>query len=90
MMIKFASKPWRKAHDRRGVIEICPEIFDGDFKQLYKVFAKFIPVHCEYDFIRSVFVYKGYSKYFDIVSEGELIPKYQVILENKRVTFNRI
>lgn len=55
---------------------------------LRQIFKKFFPVVAKNDFCTRRITYKGISEDFRELSEGEILPEYDVIIdENDRVTF---
>ena len=53
---------------------------------LLPLFSVFIPVHIEDKRLseRKV-IYTGYSNCFDVVNEGDVIPLYDVSIENEKI-----
>lgn len=64
--------------NRVGTIRIRRACFvtNDDMETMMKMFAEFVPLRFEYDFMEQTMIYSGYSKQFDIVPEGVVYPEY--------------
>jgi hypothetical protein len=65
---------------RKGIIKISNSLINSDPILLLEVLKDFLAVKAENDFIKEEITYYGYSKYFDIVKDGEEIPEYIIIV----------
>lgn len=64
--------------DRKGRFNIPAYMVahDNYVELLSSVFASVQVVRVEYDVFEDMFIYQAYSKYFDEISVGKIIPEY--------------
>jgi len=77
--------------NRLGRIEVSDELMKPEnMVLLLPLFSVFIPVHIEDKRLseRKV-IYTGYSKYFDVVNEGHIIPIYDVNINNGEIKIDK-
>lgn len=74
---------------RIGKVEISAQMIEENWDQLHPFFKKFIPVHIDYQQWRKIYVYIGYSQFFEECRFGDEAPLYSVTFhtETGRSTF---
>lgn len=61
---------------RKGVFKISGKVIEENPKAIIAVLKDVLIVGVESNFMTKTLKYSGYSKYFDVVKEGEAIPEY--------------
>jgi len=76
---------------RIGSFKVSEEMFFTKLKVLEKVFSqlKIVPIKIEHE--DGNIIYTAFSKYFDEIKEGNLIPEYSIIIKDgKKVEIEKI
>lgn len=69
---------------RKGLIKISNELYQTDWSTVSKLFLFFRPSHIEFRHWENDTWYSyGTSAHFDELKEGESVPEYLAIFENK-------
>jgi hypothetical protein len=65
---------------RKGIIKISNSLINSNPISLLETLKDILVIKAENNFIKDEITYYGYSKYFDIVKDGEGIPEYIIIV----------
>ncbi len=76
---------------RYGKFKACARLVTDYPETIIHYFKDVLILRVELNYCRDEFQYEGYSKYFDILEDGEAIPEYQASLNEKTriVTWER-
>jgi hypothetical protein len=68
-----------------GIIALPLEKIKKDYVPYANTFAHiaFFPVDIHYDFEKDVMIFKGFSKFFDVIEEGEQLPYYEILFKDR-------
>ncbi len=69
---------------RRGIVKISRPIIGANPEEVLEALKDVLVVSLENDFMSDTLIYKGYSKRFDLVENGEVIPNYIAEVQRDR------
>lgn len=67
---------------RLGKLTISRELLVNEWPSLLQVFARFVPVSCNANFVTDSLHYVGFSSDFEVIEQGIEPPEYGVELQS--------
>lgn len=64
---------------RPGILKISNELIEKEPQVVAEILKNISRISTRDDFIHDSIIYRGYSKDFDLVKEGENIPQYDAV-----------